>query len=70
MVELCRGASSQHPVKVRDVAVILGKFAWATWAIPFAQAHYRQLQPWYIETGKHEFTALAGVCPTTQIAYQ
>ncbi len=48
IIQLCTDALSKVNVSIREIAVILGKFAWATLAIHFAQAHYRALQSFYI----------------------
>ena len=46
--QLCSQALLVSNVSVRDIATILGLFACAANAVPFAQAHYRDLQSWYI----------------------
>ncbi|KZS15145.1 Uncharacterized protein APZ42_019368 [Daphnia magna] len=48
VIRLGEEALSKPFVSFREMAVILGKFAWATIAVPFAQAHYRDLQTFYI----------------------
>ena len=47
--KLCTEALRAHSVALRDIARILGNFAWAIQAIPFAQAHLRAIQHLYIE---------------------
>jgi ribonuclease HI len=48
IVNLCEAALKTSLVSLRDIAKLLGNFAWAIQAIPFAQAHYRSLQRVYI----------------------
>ena len=64
--QLCSQALSVSNVSVRDVATILGKFAWAAHAVPFAQAHYRDLQSWYINQARGgdmgKLTSLSDSC--------
>ena len=36
-------------ISLRDIAKLLGNFTWATQTIPYAQAHYSDLQMLYIE---------------------
>jgi hypothetical protein len=36
-------------VALRELASLLGSFTWAATAVPFAQAHYREVQALYIE---------------------
>jgi uncharacterized membrane protein YgcG len=52
IILLCSEARAGTEVSARDLAVILGKLAWATFAIPFAQAHYRSIQSLYIPYAK------------------
>ncbi len=49
---LCIKALSQSQLSLRDLARILGQFAWATPSIPFAQAHFRSLQSFFIKKAK------------------
>jgi hypothetical protein len=48
IVNLCEVALKATLVSLRDIAKLLGNFARAIQAIPFAQAHYRSLQRVYI----------------------
>ena len=52
IIELCRNALKHVSISLREVAKILGNLAWAIKAIPFAQAHYRELQLQFIESKK------------------
>ena len=61
IMQLCTDALSKVNISIREIAVILGKFAWATLAVPFAQAHYRALQSYYI-TSSRVFDLKALVC--------
>jgi hypothetical protein len=49
IVRLCEKALDAGTISLRDIAKILGNFAWAVQAIPFAQAHFRVIQQLYIE---------------------
>lgn len=42
--KLCVQALKNNRIKLRDLAKIMGNFAWAIPAVPFAQAHYRKVQ--------------------------
>ena len=44
---LCAQLSNGSPITLRDIASILGQFSWAISAVPYAQAHYRNLQAEY-----------------------
>ncbi len=37
---------------LRELASLLGSFTWAATAVPFAQAHYREVQALYIERAR------------------
>ena len=53
VINLCRKALTAEHVSLRDVASLLGNFNWAIPTVPFAQAHYRSMQQFYIaETRK------------------
>ena len=39
-------------VTLRELASLLGSFTWAATAVPFAQAHYREVQALYIECSR------------------
>lgn len=56
--EMCARALASDTVSIRDLASIQGHFAWAIPSIPFAQAHYRSLQRFYIEESKRAGGAL------------
>ena len=49
---MCRKALEADKVSLRTVASILGNFNWAIPTIPFAQAHYRSMQRFYIGESK------------------
>lgn len=44
IVNLCECGLKTTHVSLRDVAILLGNFAWAIQAIPFVQVHYRSLR--------------------------
>lgn len=44
IIKLCEQALKLTYLTLRDIAKLLGNYAWAIQAIPFAQAHYRSLQ--------------------------
>lgn len=46
--KLCTAALGQRSITLRDMASILGNFNWASPAVEFAQAHYRNFQALYI----------------------
>jgi hypothetical protein len=50
--KMCETALSEGKVSLRTIASIQGNFAWAIPAIPFAQAHYRSLQRFYISNAQ------------------
>ena len=43
ILRLCKDALILAHLFLRDIVKLLGNFAWAIQAIPFAQAHYRAL---------------------------
>jgi hypothetical protein len=45
---MCEAALLAKVVSLREIASIMGNFTWAIPAIPYAQAHYRRLQSFYI----------------------
>jgi hypothetical protein len=45
---MCNEALAAETISLRKIASIMGNFTWAIPAIPFAQAHYRSLQRFYI----------------------
>jgi hypothetical protein len=49
IIRLCRNLFSKGSAPLREIAKVLGLFAWAIKAVPFAQSHYRDLQRLYIE---------------------
>jgi hypothetical protein len=60
---MCEGALSEGRVSLRTLASIQGNFSWAIPAIPFAQAHYRSLQRFYILNAQRvDFNLKAEVC--------
>lgn len=48
IIKLCDRAISSHPVRLRDLSVVMGHFAWAIPTVPFARIHYRNLQRFFI----------------------
>lgn len=51
---VCEKLLKEKLVSLRDLASILGKLNWASIAIPYAQAHYRNLQSLYITNSRKE----------------
>ena len=49
IIRLCQNLFSKSSAPLREIAKVLGLFAWAIKAVPFAQSHYRDLQRLYIE---------------------
>ncbi|KZS10024.1 Uncharacterized protein APZ42_025607 [Daphnia magna] len=49
IINLCTRAIEKIHISLYEVARMLGKFSWATFALIFSQAHYRSLQSQYIE---------------------
>jgi hypothetical protein len=49
---MCEAALLAKVVSLREIASIMGNFTWAIPAIPYAQAHYRRLQSFYIRKSK------------------
>lgn len=47
--DLCVKMLAQEVVSLREIASIIWNFTWAIPTIPFAQAHYRSMQRFYIE---------------------
>jgi len=49
IIGLCNSllVKSEH-VKMRDLAKVMGNFAWAISCVPFAQGHYRRLQSFFL----------------------
>lgn len=45
----CKGLLEKRSATLREIASVLGHFAWAINAIPFAQCHYRNLQRFFID---------------------
>lgn len=51
-IALCESALTGKQVKIRDLSVLMGHFAWAIPTVPFAQVHYRNLQRCFISYSK------------------
>lgn len=49
MVSLCKKLARKGSVSLRDLASVLGKFEWASAAVPNARSRFRALQQLYIE---------------------
>ena len=49
IIRLCQNLLSKSSAPLREIAKVLGLFAWAIKAVPFAQSHYRDLQRLYID---------------------
>ncbi|KAI9565203.1 reverse transcriptase [Daphnia sinensis] len=63
----CSGALSKELVSLREISSILGSLAWSILSVPFAQAHYRSLQKFFIEKSKQCDHNLALKC---NLSYQ
>ena len=48
VIQLCEKALRAERISLRDLASLLGNFSWAIPTVPFAQAHYRILQRFFI----------------------
>lgn len=48
IIKWCKDAIKKDSLSLREIASVLGRFIWAVWAIPFSQAHYRNIQNSYI----------------------
>jgi len=44
MKQKCTDLLSRKRVRLRDLASVMGNFAWSILSIPFAQSHYRRVQ--------------------------
>ena len=51
---ICSTLLVQKRVKLRSFAAIVGSFAWASAAVPYAQAHFRCLQLVYIRESSRQ----------------
>ncbi len=67
---LCSKASVIPKVPLRDLASILGNLAWAIYSVPFAQAHYRSLQNFFIRQSKFHEGDLTVLCSLSDQARQ
>lgn len=52
MLALCRRSLLKDVISLHELSSLIGSFSWAIPTIPFAQAHYRQLQRLYIYHSK------------------
>ena len=49
IIKACQAAIDAKTAILKEIASILGNLTWATQAIPFAQAHFRAIQWFYIQ---------------------
>nr|ACB38666.1 reverse transcriptase [Daphnia pulex] len=49
---MCESALAVDSISLREIASIMGNFTWAIPAIPFAQAHFRSMQSYYISRAR------------------
>ena len=52
LLSLCRRALDKGFVSLHDLSSLLGSFSWAIPTVPFAHAHYRNLQSFFISRSK------------------
>jgi len=52
VISMCRAALDADLVSLRVIASILGNFNWAIPSVPFAHAHYRSMQHFYISESR------------------
>ena len=45
---MCEAALATNLISLREIDSIMGNFTWAIPAIPFAHAHFRRIQRFYI----------------------
>jgi hypothetical protein len=62
VTDLCRTALRRDFISLRDIACIMGNFTWAIPTMPFAQAHYRSMQRFYIDQAQRVDFDLAMKC--------
>ena len=52
VTQLCKKALRAEKLPLRQLASIMGNFSWAIPTVPFAQAHFRHLQRFYISESR------------------
>ena len=52
VIQLCEKALRAERISLRELASLLGNFSWAIPTVPFAQAHYRILQRFFISESR------------------
>ena len=52
VMNICTTALAADRVSLRELASILGNFTWAIPTVPYAQAHYRNMQRFYISEAR------------------
>lgn len=62
VTDLYRTALRRDFISLRDIACIMGNFTWAIPTMPFAQAHYRSMQRFYIDQAQRVDFNLASKC--------
>ncbi len=67
---LCSKILSKTLVSLKDLASVLGNLVWAISSVPFAQAHYRALQNFYIRQIDHFRGDLSAKCPLSDQSKQ
>lgn len=68
IIDLCKKILEQEVTSLREVASVMGNFTWAIPTIPFAQAHYRSMQHFYISQAQRVGFDLTVKCKLTQEA--
>jgi hypothetical protein len=68
IIDLCKKILEQEVTSLREVASVMGNFTWAIPTIPFAQAHYRSMQRFYISQAQRVGFDLTVKCKLTQEA--
>ncbi len=68
IIDLCKKILEQEVSSLREVASIMGNFTWAIPTMPFAQAHYRSMQHFYITQAQKVGFYLSVKCKLTQEA--
>ncbi|KZS08843.1 Uncharacterized protein APZ42_027054 [Daphnia magna] len=62
VTDLCRTALRRDFISLRDIACVIGNFTWAIPTMPFAQAHYRSMQRFYIDQAQRVDFNLTSKC--------
>jgi hypothetical protein len=67
---MCDAALKKGCISLREIASIMGNFTWAIPTIPFAQAHFRRMQSFYIEQARRARFNLNFKCSLSEDAKQ